>query len=68
MPATKELGRRSKKQAMQEDDTGYFRTMVRLPPDMANWIRQEAEAEFRPMNAQILKMLDDYVRRHMAER
>lgn len=62
MAAVIEYGRRSKKQAKQEVDTEDFRIMVRLPPEMANQIRREAEEDFRPMNAQILKMLDFYLR------
>ena len=55
-------GRRSKKQATLEHDTDEFRFLLRLPPEMSNALRAEAEAEFRPMNAQILYIIDQHLR------
>jgi hypothetical protein len=31
--------------------------MVRLPPDLHQWIKQEAERELRSLNAQIIVLL-----------
>jgi hypothetical protein len=44
----------------------YVRFLLRLPEDLMEFLKNAADAEFRPANSEIVKILDDFRKAHEA--